>query len=344
MSAKNRIKSAPRGAFLGVVVLFFLLLILILGQALNFLKILSSPWNNEGRQITKNYSYKKEFNLNLLIRSGNISLLSFNPTDESLTFLSLPDKLYINTPYGFGKWQLGSIYELGQSSKIGGEMLLNRSISDYLGLPVDGFISFDRSFDDKSSKEILDYLTKAPLNIFGIFSKLKTNLSLWELINLKFSLSNIRFDKITTIDLEKRKLLLEENLPDGTSVFVSETGRLDGISDKFIDPKIRSEGMTIALYNATEHPLIAQNAARLIENIGGNVIIVSNADKTSDKTYVLGEKSNTVKRMIQIFDSVCVNIDCGKISPSDLGLFSSRAQVNIILGEDYYQKFIAPVK
>ena len=68
-------------------------------------------------------------------------------------------------------------------------------------------------------------------------------------------------------------------------------------------------------------------------NIGGNAIITTNASKKIRHTQVVGEKSQTLKHLIQIFEKC--GQTCDRIDPGDEDLVSSRAQINIILGEDF---------
>ena len=71
-------------------------------------------------------------------------------------------------------------------------------------------------------------------------------------------------------------------------------------------------------------------AARIITNLGGNVIIVSNGQTNLKNTKVTGVKSKTLDRLKQIFEI------SGKIDPNMEELTSSRADINVFLGEDYF--------
>lgn len=319
---------------LALSVLAFIVIILILGQVLNLFKILSNPWK-ENSALSRNYLLDGTFNTNIVMRNKYVSVLSFNPLAKSATLLVLPNQTYLQVAHGFGQWELRSIYDLGQSSVLGGENLLTDSLSLNLGLFIDGYIEFGDNMKDKEPGKLLEYLQKGPFNIFDTLSKVKTDLTIWQLIKLKTALSSVRFDKIKIIDFAKNNTLDPIQLPDGTSVLSMDLTRVDSVLSGLVDPKIRSEALTISVYNATSHISLAQRAARLITNIGGNVIITGNVNFQSDKTYVFGDQavasSVTLKRLIQVFNS-------DKIFPSGFDSASSRAQINIILGEDYYRK------
>ena len=157
---------------------------------------------------------------------------------------------------------------------------------------------------------------------------LKTNLTVWELFKLKVGISGVRFDKVKELDLDKLDVLDKEKLPDGTLVFTADPVKLDSVLSNLADPAIAAEHKSIAVFNATDRPQLAVKWARLITNLGGNVIIMANGEKTK-KTEVTGLPSTTLKRLQQIFGVVDQNKD-----PNQAAV-PSRAQINLLLGEDY---------
>lgn len=279
---------------------------------------------------SKNYSWEGKFNINLLVRSSDISLLSYNSKDNKVTIINVPDETFLQVPNGFGSWQLRSIYGLG------GDKLLKETLTNFFAIPIDGFIDLSVLKPPQSAAQLVDTLRKNPISGVNLLASIKTDLTMWELLQLKQGVSSVRFDKIRTLDLLKFNILDKENLADGTPVFTADPIKLDSILSDLQDPAIVSEHKSIAVFNATNHPQLAQKWARLITNLGGNVIITSNAKSTLQKTQVLGEQSSTLKRLQQIFDLDCSNSPkCGKISSTDEDIVSSRAQINLFLGEDY---------
>lgn len=319
---------------LALVVLAAVFGLLILSWLVNFTKNLFNPW--QASPSTKNYMWNKTFNINLLFRgSGETSLISYNPKEEKIVIIKIPEDVFLDVPYSFGKWQIRAVYGLGESQKgLGGDRLLKDSIESFLGIPIDGFLDLSK-LKQQSADSLIDSLRSNPFSGFNFLSDLKTDLTLWELINFKFGVSNVRFDKIEHLDLGELDVLDKENLPDSTIVFTGDPNKLDPVMLKLADPTIISEHKTIAVFNATEKPLLAQNVARLISNLGGNVIYTANSKKVFDKTQVVGEESLTLKRLVQIFTLGCQNkLKCDNISfPGEVE--SSRAQINVFLGEDY---------
>lgn len=280
--------------------------------------------------VPRNYRWSGEFNINLVFRSLGISVLSYNPKEEKITILNIPDETFLQVPGSFGSWQIRAVYDLGQGR------LLKNTLTSFLGVPVDGFLDLNAMRDQKSAAQFVALMRENPVSGFNLFSVLKTDLTIWELINLKRGLSAVRFDKIKELNPEKRGVLEKSTLPDGTQIYTADPTRIDAVVSDFADPAVLAEHKSIAVFNAADKPQLAQKWARLITNLGGNVIITANAEKKIKNTQVTGEQSQTLKRLQQIFDLDCQNNPkCDRISPSDEDLISSRAQINVFLGEDF---------
>ena len=298
-------KNTAKKIKLAVAVLGLVIVLLLFAQALKFTQMLfgkQSNWNGDS-------------NINVVLKSDSLKLLSYNPKDEKVTVVEIPEKLYLEVPGGYGSWRVGSVFALG------GGGLPSEAISSFFGIPLAGFL------DNATLASLTD---KNPLSNFSILSQFKTNLTPFEVLRLKMGISAVRFDKITTLNLEEMGLLDGSKLADGTEVLTSDPVRLDSLSERFADPEIKTERKTIAVFNATSHSGIAQKAARLIANIGGDVIIISNSEIKIEKTAILGEASKTLDNLKQIFSS------SGTIDPQLEDLASPRAQINLFLGEDYF--------
>lgn len=319
---------------LGIWVLSLIIILFLIGQAVNTCKTFFRPWT--ANKLTKNYSWDGKFNINLVLKAKTIAVLSFNPIEKEVTVINFPDNILMDVADGFGQWEVRSVYSLGQSDSENGWELLEQTVSGFLGVPVDGFLEFKNNFSKTDPFDLVKKYQQNILSGIGDISNIQTSLTPIELIRLKFYLTQVRFDKIKNIDLGKGDILAQSRLNDGTVVYLADPTKIDSTLTSFTDPTIRNEHMTIAVFNATNYPQLAQKAARIITNLGGNVIITANAEKSYLKTQVIGKKSATLDRLKQIFDLDCAkDPKCDKIGPDvEVG----RAQINIILGEDFYKR------
>lgn len=327
---KNKVRKRTR---LAILFLGLILLLIFFGNLVKFTQTLFSPWKIQNTTL-KNYIWDGEFNLNLVVRKDPaVFVLVFNPKEERAILINIPDQTLVSVPAGFGDWQIRSVYDLGETNKKGsGALLLKETLTSLLGLPIDGFLDIEGLKEVKDGDQLITEFGKNLLGGFTLIPSIKTDLTLWELIRLKMGLSTVRFDKVEKLDLFLG--LEKSHLPDGTEVFRPDLARLDGIIAADVsDPAIKFEHKNIAIFNAADIGGIAQSAARVVTNIGGNAIITTNHTQKIRHTQVIGEASQTLKRLIQIFEK-CGD-DCDRIDPKDEDLVSSRAQINIILGEDY---------
>lgn len=307
---------------LALTVLAIFLGILILSQTVKFTQMLFTPWKVS--DSARNYTWNGDFTISIALLGKDVSLLSYNSQKQQITVVDIPQNTYLKVPHGFGNWQISSIYDLGPSLGLGGGKLMKDTLGDFFGLPIDGFIKFSGNF--------LENMRKNPLSLVGMLPDLTTDLTPLELIRLNMGFTSVRFDKIKRINLEEAGVLRKDQLADGTDVLIPDEVRVDGILADMVDLTIQSEHKTIAVFNSTLHPGLAQKAARLIGNIGGDVIIVSNSQQQFKDTKVVGEQSKTLDRLRQIFGSD------GTIDPQLEDLVSSRANINIFLGEDFIDK------
>lgn len=328
VQSKARIKKRNK---IAIGILALIIGFLVISWGVRFTQSLFQPWKLTASH--KKYVWNGEFNINLLIRTSTASLLSYNPKQEKITIVNIPEETFLKVPYRFGMWQLRAVYGLGQAQKeLGGNKLLVDTLSSFFAVPIDGFLDFNQLQRQKSPAEVVEMLRNNLVSGLNLLPALETDLTPWELLKLKLNLSSVRFDKINELDLLKLNVLNWEDLPDGTPILTADTIRLDSILSGLADPVIVSEHKTIAVFNATDRPQLAGKWARLITNLGGNVIITANAKTRLKNTQAIGEHSLTLKRMQQIFGLG------GKISSLDEDLASSRAQINIFLGEDFIDR------
>jgi len=280
--------------------------------------------------------------LTLALNSSPILVASFDPSDKTLNFLSIPPNTYIETIHGYGFYKAESIWKLGELEKYGGELLAG-SLQEYLGVPVDAYASISNTeYQTPNIKHKGSFLAMIQSLLRG---ENETDLTRWDLIRLWWGVRGVRFDKVNLIDLGETNAVKKVILPDGTPALEPDPLRLNQlVSRLFSDRKIKEERISIGVYNGTEYPGLAKKAARIINNIGGQVIEVGDRDKKSEKPAsaktsagkceLRSEKkfvnSYTTRKIMKIF--VC-QYEIEKMG--EMGL-----EIAVILGEDYWQKLM----
>lgn len=261
----------------------------------------------------------------------NLSVISLNPTLKRFTVINLPLKHKVYLP-SQGKQPLRSIYGVGNllDPKRGIE-LTAKNVSYLLGTSIDGYFlvgsgglqQFSQLFGD--TQTLRDYLsikniTLLPQMVALGHEYLRTNLSLGELGRIIYFVWGVRASKIETIVLEP------SDLGDQTT--------LDRHLRLFLEDKTLAGGrLKIQILNGTLKPGLAAFAARLVRNMGGEVIRTANYER-QDLTkgfLVLNESgSYTARRLAHIFGVVD--------SRSPRSSAEKRADITVILGLENYNK------
>ncbi len=326
-------KQAGKQTKLALIVIGIVIGLLLLSQLVKLTQMFFSPWK-QSSVIKRSYVWNGEFNINIVMKSKGISLLSYDPKSEKATIVDIPAITYLEIANGFGKWQLGSIYGLGETQKnIGGYYLLKNTLSNFFGLPIDGYLDFSGTYSQMENINLVSEFRKNFFSTITFLPFIKTDLTPFELVRLKMGLSAVRFDKIKQIDLQSSNSLVQDKLLDGSDILTPDPIKIDAAISDLADPTIQSERLTIAIFNSTDHPQLAQRAARLITNMGGDVIITANSDNKISKSYISGKESKTLTRLKQIFEP-----GGDIILKSNEDLVLSRAQINLFLGDDYFDR------
>lgn len=326
---------------LALIVIFFILFLLLIGQLFNFLGSLSKPITPN--LLTQHFpSLSGRYAYNVAIKARDIGIINVDPVNKQLTLLSIPDNTYLEVPKGYGWWDISKVYQLGQeqSPPIGAE-LLQLSLQNMMALPLDRLVIVDQKDQSQTVAELLQKWRSNPALAWLGLHSISTNFTPAEKWQFLFSLSGIRQDKVKTLDLYQTDITDNRLLPDSSRVLGINQINLDlFIRDQLIDQQIFHEGYAIAIYNATDHPGLANDLARIVTNLGGNVIISSNSEKLADTSQVILQdtdpsiaKSATFERLSYLVAPDCTQKVCHF---EDDKILRSRAQILVVLGEDYY--------
>lgn len=299
---------------------FWLLVIVFLflvGGALKFFKANRFCWNGQD-------------DINFVIAAEDVFLVSVEPTEKRLVVLRIPAQLVIEASRGYGEYRIGAIYELGELEKKGGE-LLRESVQEYFGVPVERYLKIPNTqyAIPNTRNGLLKILNSLILKREGA-----TDFSPVELFRLWWTIRKVPSDRLISLDLSKFNLVEEKSLADGSKVLTLERGASDNLAAKyFTQKKIREENLAIKVVNATSHAGLANQAARIINNMGGRVVSVETKETEGEKCQVMaGEKkrkSRTVESLLGIF-----NCD---FTAADLS--GQPAEVVLEVGEEYWERW-----
>lgn len=349
---------------LGLFTLLSLAILILLGKLFNFIGTFEKPFAADVQsRSTKAYSWNGRSVMNMVFLSKDIYVVSLDPKKGGVIILKVPTETYLDLPHGFGRWKAGSIYDLGQQEEPPfGAVLLKDSATHALGIPIGGYVIM------KGQRDPQDLILSIHRNLFfaaTMLGEIKTDFTPKELIHIYLNLAKVRPDKLRFLDLGQSQITKSALLPDGTRALVLDQISLDKfITDKLEDTFIKDEGISVGVFNSTTHPGLGEKVARMITNIGGRVIFVANAKTHFPQSIVVTTDANeqnqftyTKDKLSQVFAPSCLKSGianfafklkgwlrlnaqsrCDIRAVTDVAITTSRAQVNVILGEDYYTR------
>jgi hypothetical protein len=206
-----------------------------------------------------------------------LSFYSLDMENQTAIKIDLPPELYVQTAYGYGPYRLKAVYDLGELDKRGGKVLM-ATVSDLLGLPVDGWLESWR---------------------WQLPPKTSFNYHDWLLIFKNYSL--LRPDKIKTIN--PADFWEDLVLANGETVKTLDPSKFDFLTDGlFWESALKRENLKVEVLNAGGTTGLGNKAARLLANMGLTVVRVDNAETPIGDCEVKSAKpSLTADRVARIF-------------------------------------------
>lgn len=293
----------------------------------------------QGWQALKEDIWDGDHQLNLVWASGpEVLVTSYLPNQGSLIFLRIPGDTYLETAQGFGTYRAEAVFPLGELSGKGGE-LLRRTVQENFGLPVDGFAVVETDCLSRAgllrTEEVKGCLVSSFRPI--ILGRGQTNLGLVSRLRFFRTLTGVRPDKIDYYDLAQTKVVGSQVLPDGTQVLSIDRQRVDGLVGRvFADPDIAASELDFEVVNATDHPGLAAKVARILTNSGALVVHVGDSPgRPSESLISVKQKEQLNSYPIARFARVLsLPVRVGKSA-------SGRAQVRLILAEDFWREYFS---
>ncbi|MDO8583000.1 MAG: LytR C-terminal domain-containing protein [bacterium] len=173
----------------------------------------------------------------------------------------------------------------------------------FLEIPIDGYINSNIL---NTNQKLSSLFLQAIIN----YENLQTNLTIIDLLKIAFFAKTVPESSINI-----------KTIPQSLSATDIDkiVGRL--VSDELIE----KDNQTIQIINATDVGGLGNRLARLITNIGGDVIIVATSDKSQKESTIsyIDKKTYTVKRLNKILGYEIIQAGNSVI-----------ADVTITIGED----------
>lgn len=172
----------------------------------------------------------------------------------------------------------------------------------FLGIPIDGYILSD-SLDLNQKPKSLFF--KAIIN----YDNLKTNFTIIDLLRIAMFTRAVPERSVNVVEIKNTDKPISDSI---VSRFAS---------DNFIE----KDNKTVKIINATGISGLGNRLARLLANVGADVLLVATDNNLSRRSTILyiGEKSYTVERLQKVLGYEAIR-----------GSGDSMSDITIVIGKD----------
>lgn len=197
----------------------------------------------------------------------------------------------------------------------------NSRIGSLLSIPIDGSVLLSDSFNNYTDVVKSNFQSM----VFG-YSKLNTNLTIIDFVRLWLFTASLPTHSITTKeislveddkDLDEQRLIIDKVIP-----------------QIFTDYSLSKEQVSIQIVNATGINGIGNRLAKLLTNIGGNVVSVTTSDSISSDSSIsyYGEKTYTAQKLNSFLNFPLKEMQNSTVS-----------DIVIVLGKDKVDKILSKI-
>jgi hypothetical protein len=289
----------------------FAMLATIIGALVVILGIRHSEWDGKSRFTT--------------VTTDPAVLISYNPKDNQLTTIPLAG-VKVKLIGGYGEYATDKIYAFDRQEGRGGFVFV-KSLENFLGVPIMSYISIGNSLNEQENVG-----GTLPLLVKMATGKLTSGMGWWDKLRWVWLVGGITPSDTKRVDLANLGVVRAETEADGHVSLTLDQGRWDRwVQGNLFENIIEGEHISVAVVNATDHTGLGNQTARVIENVGADVVRVRSESGAIEECTVGGKielvDSQTVKFIKKVFGCGWKELDTG----------SERADIVVLIGEDYWR-------
>jgi hypothetical protein len=216
-----------------------------------------------------------------------IHILSWDAQRQQVVILDIPKDTVIEGTRGYGKYPLQSLLTLDTIDRHDGRVFVE-SLTDATGLPLLGYAEIPKSIQGGGSV----HLVRSIFSWNSLFDARVRHGIPWKTwASWVVAARGLKADQVDVISA--KNALVDEPQPDGSVVPLLDSSRLDYLyGSLFIDTPVRTENITVSVYNTTGVPTVGQRAARILTHMGISVVTVGNDESNLTRCLIRGNAKN----------------------------------------------------
>jgi len=267
---------------------------------------------------TKFWSSSDKTALVIRKESGDVIISVFDPEQEKITNLIIPESTEVNVARQLGRWKLRSVWELGEDEKLGGKLLAETFVRHFK-LPI---VAWADSQAVGFAEGDLLKIIKASLLPY------KTNLGIGDKLRLGLFSFRIKNLKREDIDFSENNILKKTVLLDGEEGYILTNNLPNYIVALFSSPEISSRSIRAAIMDATGRAGIAEDVGEIIEVMGAKLANIKKDEISDIDCLVAGREKAVVDEVAEI-------LSCEKSREMPEGNFD----LEIKIGTEFAKRF-----
>lgn len=261
------------------------------------------------------------FRQTLLVVDGGslLHVVSFDAKRRQVTVIALPRDLVIEGAFGYGPYTVGSLAALDAIDRKNGE-LITKSVGNAIGVPVEHAVFRDDALEGSMSPDMLR-------RVFSPWQRFTVPWIDW--MRLVFLAARVSVDGFHLVDISAS--FFPFDVADGSVGRALNESRLDYLlDDALYDAGLRSEGLSVAVYNATDIPAMGNRLSRAFGRVGIKLIEVGNSDRRDVLRCELTGSASATTSLTARFILHHFSCDVEAVNESS----SESADLRLYLGQD----------
>lgn len=273
-----------------------------------------------------------QFRQTIIVVGDPVHVVSFDAKNRRVTALDLPYDTVIAAALGYGKYSIRALLSLDEIDHRDG-LLITSSVSNALGLPIAGHMitpGAEGAMDIQQLRRIFSWgsipavMTK---NVHG-------SVSLLSWMRFVGMVAALPADGLQMINIAPA--IIDTLSPDGSKASAIDESRVDYFLDTaFFDAGIRSEGISVAIYNTTGIPSVGQRASRQLGRVGMLLVFVGNAETEVSRCIVAGSRNAHKTKSAQFIKAYYGCSESDEVSQGK----ETGADLVVLLGTDFANRY-----
>lgn len=280
------------------------------------------------RAITKPALYRQSI---IAVGENSSYVVSWNAQRSRVMIMKIPQDVAIDALHSLGTYSIASLFALDLMQAYHGRMFVG-SLSESLGVPLLWYAAPGK-LDDSGDVGMIRSLFSFQSIWQRSTGMLATTVPLPVWAGWVIAAQSLSADSVELVHIDNAFVRTE--LPDGSVIRTIDQNRLDFfVGTSFLDNTIRTESVSVSVFNTTRTPAVSTLAARQMHTVGIQLVYVGNADVSiEDACVVSGDEtyqhSTTVRFLREYFGCRWSNDELPVSGqPSDLNVYFGNAYVS----------------